>query len=81
MRASVFNEEQIIGILQEREVGGAVSGSFYRWMDVLDARRLNALEDEYAKLAAMLEIPELACRPVNPTTMNTCLPKTVPLAE
>ena len=66
MRASRFNEEQIIAILREQEAGGktadvcrkhGVSGAtFYKWksryggLDVSDARRLKTLEDENAKL-------------------------------
>ncbi len=70
MRASRFNEEQIIAILREQEAGGktadvcrkhGVSGAtFYKWksryggMDVSDARRLKTLEEENAKLKKLL---------------------------
>ena len=70
MRASRFNEEQIIGILLEQEAGGktadvcrkhGVSGAtFYKWksryggLDVSDVRRLKTLEDENAKLKKLL---------------------------
>jgi putative transposase len=70
MKRSRFTEEQIIGILREQETGVAVadicrkhglsSPTFYKWkarfggLDVSEARRLKALEDENAKLKRML---------------------------
>ena len=70
MRRSRFSEEQIIGILKEHEAGVAVSdlcrkhgvsdASIYKWkakfggMDISEAKRLRALEDENAKLKRML---------------------------
>lgn len=70
MKRSRFTEEQIIGILREHEAGipvadlcrkhGLSSPTFYKWkakyggMDVSEARRLKALEDENAKLKRML---------------------------
>jgi putative transposase len=61
---------KIIGILREQESGrpatdvcrkhGISSGTFYKWkskfggMDVSDAKRLKALEDENAKLKKLL---------------------------
>jgi len=70
MRRSRFSEEQIIGILREQEAGmkvadvcrkhGISDATFYKWrskyggMDVSDARRLKALEDENRKLKKLL---------------------------
>ena len=70
MKRSRFTEEQIISILREQETGVAVadlcrrhglsSPTFYKWkakyggLDVSEARRLKALEDENAKLKRML---------------------------
>ena len=66
MRRSGFSDEQIIGVLREHDAGAKVSelcrkhgmssATFYAWkakhggMDVSDAKRLKALEDENAKL-------------------------------
>jgi putative transposase len=70
MKRSRFKEEQIIAILREQEAGsptadvcrkhGISSGTFYKWkakfggLDVSDAKRLKALEDENAKLKKLL---------------------------
>ena len=70
MKRSRFTEGQIIGILREQEAGvpvadlcrkhGLSSPTFYKWkarfggMDVSEARRLKALEDENAKLKRLL---------------------------
>jgi putative transposase len=70
MKRSRFTEEQIIGILKEQEAGattvdvcrkhGISDATFYKYkakyggMDVSDARKLKALEDENAKLKKLL---------------------------
>ena len=70
MRRSRFSEEQIIGMIKEQEAGvptadvcrkhGVSTASFYKYkakfggMDVSDARKLKALEDENAKLKKLL---------------------------
>jgi putative transposase len=70
MKRSRFSEEQIVAILREQEAGmstaelcrkhGVSSATFYKWkakyggLDVSEARRLKALEDENAKLKRLL---------------------------
>lgn len=70
MRSSRFSDEQIIGMIKEQESGmptaevcrkhGISTASFYKYkakfggMDVSDARKLKALEDENAKLKRLL---------------------------
>ena len=70
MKRSRFSEEQIIGILKEHEAGvpvadlcrkhGISNASLYNWkakyggMDVSEARKLKALEDENARLKKLL---------------------------
>jgi putative transposase len=70
MRKSRFTDEQIIGILKEHHAGlsavdlcrkhGISDATFYKWrakyggMDVSDAKKLKALEDENAKLKRLL---------------------------
>ncbi|MDF2811553.1 MAG: transposase family protein [Microvirga sp.] len=70
MERSRFSEEQIIGILKEHEAGvpvaemcrkhGVSDASIYKWkarfggMEVSEAKRLRALEDENAKLKRTL---------------------------
>lgn len=70
MKRKRFTEEQIIGVLKEQEAGakgadlarkhGISEATLYNWkakyggMDVSDAKRLKALEDENAKLKKLL---------------------------
>jgi putative transposase len=70
MRKSRFSDEQIIGILKEHQAGlgaaelcrkhGISDATFYKWrsrfggMEVSDAKRLRALEEENGKLKRLL---------------------------
>ncbi|MET3759469.1 putative transposase [Rhizobium binae] len=70
MKKQRFTEEQIIAVLKEQEAGakaadlcrkhGISEATFYNWkakfggMDVSEAKRLKALEDENAKLKKLL---------------------------
>lgn len=70
MKKSRFSEEQIIGMLKEQEAGqqtaevcrrhGISPATFYKWkakyggMEVSEAKRLKALEDENARLKRLL---------------------------
>ena len=70
MKGSRFNEEQIIGVLREQEAGakpdelcrrhGISSATLYKWkakyggLEVSEARRLKALEDENRRLKKLL---------------------------
>lgn len=69
MKKSQFSEEQIIGIPKEQQAGlpvaeicrhGISDGTFYTWrsryggMEVSDAQRLKALDEENRKLKKLL---------------------------
>ena len=70
MKRSRFSDEQIIGILKEHQAGmtaaelcrkhGISDAMFYKWrskyggMEVSEAKRLKALEDENRKLKKLL---------------------------
>ena|SRR6516225_7882267 len=81
MKRSRFSEEQIIGVLKEAEattVKGACAkyniseASYYNWkrkyggMDVDEARRLRALEDENGRLKRLLRRAEQRVNPQGP---------------
>jgi putative transposase len=70
MKRSRYSEEQIIGILKEHQAGlsaqnlcrkhGISDATFYKWrakyggMDISDAKKLKALEDENRRLKKLL---------------------------
>jgi putative transposase len=70
MRKSRFSDEQIIGILKEHQAGlsavelcrrhGISDATFYKWrsrfggMEVSEAERLRALEEENVRLKSLL---------------------------
>jgi putative transposase len=70
MKRKRFSEEQIVGILKEHEAGvsvlelcrkhGVSDASIYKWkakyggLEVSEAKRLKALEDENSKLKKLL---------------------------
>ena len=70
MKRSRFSEAQIVGILKEQESGqktadvcrrhGISEATFYKWkakfggLEVSDAKRLKALEDENTRLKKLL---------------------------
>ena len=70
MKRSRFSEEQVIGILKEHQAGlsaaeicrkyGVSDATFYNWrskyggLEVSEAKRLKALEDENRKLKKLL---------------------------
>jgi putative transposase len=70
MKGSRFSEEHIIGVLREHEAGakteevcrrhGISDATFYKWkskyggLEVSEARRLRALEDENRRLKKLL---------------------------
>jgi putative transposase len=70
MKKSRFSEAQMIGVLREQEAGAATEDvcrrhgisqqTFYRWkskyggMEVSDAQKLKALEDENRRLKKLL---------------------------
>jgi putative transposase len=70
MKRSRYSEEQIMGILKEHQAGlsaqnlcrkhGISDATFYKWrakyggMDISDAKKLKALEDENRRLKKLL---------------------------
>lgn len=75
MKRSKFTEEQIIGAIKQHEAGsktqdicrklGISEQTFYKWkakfggLEVSDAKRLRALEEENSKLKRLLAEAEL----------------------
>jgi putative transposase len=74
MKKSRFSEEQIIGVVKELDAGakpkdvsrrlGVTDQTLYRWkakyggLEVIDAKRLRALEDENRKLKHLIADPK-----------------------
>jgi putative transposase len=70
MKGTRFSEEQIIGVLREQEAGarteevcrrhGISAATFYKWkskyggLEVSDAKRLKAMDDENRRLKKLL---------------------------
>jgi len=94
MKKSRYTEEQIIGLLKQHEAGiktadlcrehGISAATFYGWkqkfggMDVSDARRLKAMEDENRRLkllVAELILHGEALKAVIRKTAGACRPK------
>ena len=85
MKRARFTEEQIIAVLKEHETGvktadlarkhGISEATFYNWkakysgMDVSEARRLKALEDENAKLK---KLRKRSADPLVRSVMGSC---------
>jgi putative transposase len=83
MRKNIFTEEQIIKVLKQHAAGlsagelcrkyGISDATFYKWrsrygrMEVSDARKLKALDDENRKLKKLL-----AESVMDPATLREC---------